>query len=93
MVAVLRRILACPIDHFVDDFTHVEPDFSRGRKRQGPADSDMFIGSSQSALWLLASLRGVCLALLKRQVWNSSFTSCGVVFDLSRSHVDGSVTA
>ena len=64
LVAVARRLFACPVDYFFDDFTIVERSFSEGEasRAAAPEPGKSFPGSSQSAIWLSASHLGTTLA-------------------------------
>lgn len=95
LVAVARRLFACPVDYFFDDFTIVEPSFSRGEgsRAAAPEPGKSFPGSSQAALWLAASHLGTTLAPNKSQVWSQCCTSCGIVNDFSEVHLSGTVRA
>ena len=95
VVAVARRLLACPVDHFFDDFTHVEPCFSRGPPslKEVPDAGKAYPASSQSGLWLVAKQLGMLFSPEKSQPWSEVVASCGVVSDFCGTHIDGEVLA
>ena len=82
VVTTMRRLLACPVESYVDDFCTAEPDFARGPASQDPRPGRTFPGSSQAMLWEVYELLGFRpLAVHKSNLWSTVLESCGIVTD------------
>ena len=73
-----RRLLATPVDHFVDDFQEMDA------KKCG--------ANVQNAVWCIAKCIGVPMAKKKRVLPGAVRVILGVLVDVSKVHSEGKIT-
>ena len=87
-----RRLLAVPADIFTDDEQIVESTLSRGPPVANAHGLDRFPGSAHSAFVSFCGMLAFPLSQSKREEWSTCPVGLGVRSDLSRAHIDGSVS-
>lgn len=92
LVMCARRLLAVPVDLFIDDAQIVESSLSRGRPVEGALSLDRFPGSAHSSFVSFCALTAFPLSIPKRVEWSPLPVGLGVRSDLSRAHIDGSIS-
>ena len=92
MVAVVSCDLLCTnVKEFVDDFTGVESVLTRGPAVKHAEGLQRFPGSGQAAFHGIAGLLACQISMPKSSPFARISLSCGVVTDMTRTHVGGEV--